>query len=113
MHKEPDRKATGSDKDKQPDRKPSSNASGSQDSKKSKKKSQIKETSTGLPNVQPSVPKLEKATPYEFISAWNALKKSVSLQPYYDLLQQIPSKDLPSGKSRNVVLCSFLLNSII
>ena len=83
---------------KESDRKSSPSQSSSKDSKKSKKKSQIKETSSGLPSVQTSVPKLEKATPYEFISAWNALKKSKSLQPYYDLLQQIPAKDLSSGE---------------
>ena len=94
VQKEPDRKPTGSDADKQPDRNTTSSA---KDNKKSKKKSQIKETSTGLPKVPPSTPKLEKATPYEFISAWNALKKSESLQPYYDLLRQIPAKDLSSG----------------
>lgn len=96
VHKEPDSKLTGSASDKQPDRKPVQSQSSSKDSKKSKKKSQIKETSAGLPNVPPSVLKLEKATPYEFISAWNGLKKSESHQPYYDLLRQIPAKDLSS-----------------
>ena len=94
------KQSTNTPAQKESDRKSSPSQSVSKDSKKSKKKSQIKETSTGLPNVQSSVPKLEKATPYEFISAWNALKKSKSLQPYYDLLQQIPAKDLSSGELR-------------
>lgn len=54
--------------------------------------SSIKPTSFGLPQT---VPKLEKATPYEFISAWNALKQSTDLQPYADLLRQISPADLP------------------
>ncbi|VDI18766.1 sperm-associated antigen 1 [Mytilus galloprovincialis] len=56
------------------------------------KSSTIKPTSFGLPQ---SVPKLEKATPYEFITAWNSLKQSTDLQPYADLLRQIPPKELP------------------
>lgn len=93
----PDRKVVGSTNDKQqPDRKTTQSQSSSKDSKRTKKKSQIKETSTGLPNAPSSVPKLEKATPYEFISAWNGLKKSKSRQPYYDLLRQIPASDLSS-----------------
>lgn len=58
------------------------------------KSSTIKPTSFGLPQ---SVPKLEKATPYEFITAWNSLKQSTDLQPYADLLRQIPPKELPKG----------------
>ena len=54
--------------------------------------SSIKPTSFGLPQT---VPKLEKATPYEFLSAWNALKQSTDVQPYADLLRQIPPADLP------------------
>ncbi|CAC5381567.1 SPAG1 [Mytilus coruscus] len=56
------------------------------------KSSTIKPTSFGLPQ---SIPKLEKATPYEFITTWNSLKQSTDLQPYADLLRQIPPKDLP------------------
>ena len=56
--------------------------------------SSIKPTSFGLPQT---VPKLEKATPYEFLSAWNALKQSTDVQPYADLLRQIPPADLPKG----------------
>ena len=94
--KVPDRKPIGKESQKPADKPPVQSAP--KDSKKSKKKSQIKETSAGLPKVSPSVPKLEKATPYEFITSWNSLKKSASFQPYYDLLRQIPSKDLSSGK---------------
>lgn len=56
--------------------------------------SSIKPTSFGLPQT---VPKLEKVTPYEFISAWNSLKQSTDMQPYADLLRQIPPADLPKG----------------
>ena len=56
--------------------------------------SSIKPTSFGLPQT---VPKLEKATPYEFLSAWNALKQSTDVQPYADLLRQIRPADLPKG----------------
>ena len=94
--KVPDRKPAGKESEKPTDKTPVHSAP--KDSKKSKKKSQIKETSTGLPKVSPSVPKLEKATPYEFITSWNSLKKSASFQLYYDLLRQIPTKDLSSGK---------------
>ena len=94
--KVPDRNQAGKESDKPTDKPPVQSAP--KDSKKSKKKSQIKETSAGLPKVSPSVPKLEKATPYEFITSWNSLKKSASFQPYYDLLRQIPAKDLSSGK---------------
>lgn len=65
--------------------------------KPSQKKSTIKETSQGLPSVPKSAPKLEKATPYEFISAWNALKKSETVKPFYDLLKQIKPGDIKTG----------------
>ncbi|KAL4222400.1 Sperm associated antigen 1 [Mactra antiquata] len=58
------------------------------------KKSTLKETSTGLPRAATNVPKLDKATPYEFISAWNALKKSDTLLPYYNLLKQIKPSEI-------------------
>lgn len=64
-------------------------------STKPAQKSSIKATSTGLPVVPPTAPRLEKATPYEFIQAWNSLKNVSELQPYADLLKQIPPKDLP------------------
>jgi hypothetical protein len=66
--------------------------------KENKKKSSIKETSQGLPNVPKVAPKLDKATPYEFISAWNALKKSETVEPYYDLLKQIKPSDIKTGQ---------------
>lgn len=66
-------------------------------STKPAQKSSIKATSTGLPVVPPTAPRLEKATPYEFIQAWNSLKNVSELQPYADLLKQIPPKDLPQG----------------
>ncbi|XP_062574772.1 sperm-associated antigen 1-like isoform X2 [Saccostrea cucullata] len=62
---------------------------------KASQKSGIKPTSTGLPVVPPAAPKLEKATPYEFIQAWNSLKNVTDTQPYADLLRQISPKDLP------------------
>ena len=61
---------------------------------KTTQKSGIKATSTGLPVPPPTTPKLEKATPYEFLQAWNSLKNVMEIQPYVDLLQQIPPKDL-------------------
>lgn len=66
-------------------------------STKPAQKSSIKATSAGLPVVPPTAPRLEKATPYEFIQAWNSLKNVSELQPYADLLKQIPPKDLPQG----------------
>jgi len=45
-----------------------------------------------------SAPKLDKATPYEFISAWNALKKADSVKPYYDLLKQVKPEDIKTGE---------------
>lgn len=57
--------------------------------------------------VPPTAPRLEKATPYEFIQAWNSLKNVSELQPYADLLRQIPPKDLPQGNTSNIV-CVFL-----
>ena len=65
---------------------------------KTTQKSGIKATSTGLPVPPPTTPKLEKATPYEFLQAWNSLKNVTEIQPYADLLKQIPPKDLPLGK---------------
>lgn len=61
---------------------------------KSPQKSPSKDTGHGVP----SAPKLDKATPYEFISAWNALKKSESVKPYYDLLKQVKPEDIKTGK---------------
>jgi hypothetical protein len=80
--------------------KPVNSQSGSskKDTKSSQKKSTIKETSQGLPSVPQTAPKLDKATPYEFISAWNALKKAENVKPYYDLLKQIKPSDIKTGK---------------
>lgn len=56
-------------------------------------------------------PKLDKATPYEFISAWNALKKSETVQPYYDLLKQIKPSDIKNVISNK--LDGAMLNNIL
>lgn len=85
----------------------SQGAEKSPSSTKPVQKSSIKATSTGLPVVPPTAPRLEKATPYEFIQAWNSLKNVSELQPYADLLRQIPPKDLPQGNISNIV-CVFL-----
>ncbi|XP_061185926.1 sperm-associated antigen 1-like [Saccostrea echinata] len=77
---------------------------------KASQKSSIKPTSTGLPVVPPAAPKLEKATPYEFIQAWNSLKNVTDTQPYADLLRQIPPKDLPQVISNK--LDGSMLNKI-
>ncbi|XP_053374130.1 sperm-associated antigen 1-like [Mercenaria mercenaria] len=78
------------------DSKPVNSQTGSskKGSKPSQKKSAIKETSQGLPSVPQTAPKLDKATPYEFISAWNALKNSETVKLYYDLLKQIKPGDI-------------------
>jgi len=47
--------------------------------------------------VPPSAPKLGKATPYEFIQAWNSLKLAEDVEPYADLLRQISPEELPKG----------------
>ncbi|WAQ94674.1 SPAG1-like protein [Mya arenaria] len=62
--------------------------------KQQKKSTTVTDTITGLPSVPKSGPKLDKATPFEFISAWNALKKSETVEPYYDLLKQIKPSDI-------------------
>ncbi|XP_060067048.1 sperm-associated antigen 1-like [Ylistrum balloti] len=81
----------GSDQQKAPEK-----AKSSQKSEKRPNQSKtIKSTSTGLPVVPPSAPKLDKATPYEFIQAWNSLKKAEDHQPYADLLKQISPAELP------------------
>ncbi|KAK3587971.1 hypothetical protein CHS0354_014488 [Potamilus streckersoni] len=67
-----------------------------------KTKSTVKQTSVGLPKVVPSVLKLEKTTPYEFISAWNNLKSAESLQPYYELLKQVPPEEIPNVVSNKL-----------
>ena len=61
---------------------------------KTTQKSGIKATSTGLPVPPPTTPKLEKATPYEFLQVSNSLKNVTEIQPYAGLLKQIPPKDL-------------------
>ncbi|KAL3832002.1 hypothetical protein ACJMK2_023686, partial [Sinanodonta woodiana] len=71
-------------------------------SQEQKTKSAVKQASVGLPKVAPSVPKLEKTTPYEFISAWNSLKSADSLQPYYDLLKQVPPEEIPNVVSNKL-----------
>ncbi|XP_071108746.1 sperm-associated antigen 1-like isoform X2 [Haliotis cracherodii] len=67
-------------------------------SRKSKSKSNRKATETpGASSVTvspPSVPRLEKATPYEFLQAWNSLKTATSVEPFAELMQQIQPKDL-------------------
>lgn len=78
----------GGDKHKAPEKSKTSQ-------KKPSQSKNIKSTSTGLPVVPPTAPKLDKATPYEFIQAWNSLKKVQDLQPYADLLKQITPADLP------------------
>lgn len=85
------------------DSKPVQSQTGSSKKEKGgKKKSTIKETSQGLPSVPKSAPKLDKATPYEFISAWNALKKSETVKPYYELLKQIKPCDIKTVISNKI-----------
>lgn len=70
----------------------------SESTAKSQQKSPSKDHGHGMPPAPKAAPKLDKATPYEFISAWNALKKSESVKPYYDLLKQVKPEDIKTGK---------------
>ncbi|CAG5119653.1 unnamed protein product, partial [Candidula unifasciata] len=63
----------------------------------SKKQSQTHEAPIqGQPLAPPTAPRLMKTTPYEFCQAWNSLKSCQGVQPYADILRQIPPADLPS-----------------
>ncbi|XP_067649303.1 sperm-associated antigen 1-like isoform X2 [Haliotis asinina] len=75
---------------------PSSTSPQSKSNKSRKSKSKFKATETsGTASMSPiSVPKLEKATPYEFLQAWNSLKTASTVEPFVELLQQIEPKDL-------------------
>lgn len=42
-----------------------------------------------------AAPHIDKATPYEFLKAWNSLKTVRNTKPYADLLAQVPPEDLP------------------
>ena len=46
-----------------------------------------------------------KATPYEFMSAWIALKNSQDVEPYLDIVKQVKPHDLPKGSS-SLRVCS-------
>ncbi|XP_041365550.1 sperm-associated antigen 1-like [Gigantopelta aegis] len=75
---------------------------GTQPNRKSKKKAKsAKTTGTNSPTPAPSVPNLEKASPYEFIQAWNALKTSQGIQPYADLLRNVAPDELPRVISKH------------
>ncbi|BFZ01434.1 hypothetical protein BsWGS_04473 [Bradybaena similaris] len=50
----------------------------------------------GQPVAPSTAPRLMKTTPYEFCQAWNSLKSCPGIQPYADILRQIPPADLPS-----------------
>ncbi|OWF49446.1 sperm-associated antigen 1-like [Mizuhopecten yessoensis] len=84
-----------SDKDSGKHKAPGISKTSQKSEKRPNQSKNIKPTSTGLPVVPPSVPKLDKATPYEFIQAWNSLKKVDDLQPYADLLKQISPAEIP------------------
>ncbi|XP_029641832.1 sperm-associated antigen 1 isoform X1 [Octopus sinensis] len=58
-----------------------------------------------------SAPHIDKATPYEFLKAWNSLKTLNNTKPYADLLAQITPKDLPMVISNK--LDASMLNLII
>ena len=45
-----------------------------------------------------AAPHIDKATPYEFLKAWNSLKTVRNTKPYADLLAQVPPEDLPKSK---------------
>lgn len=86
---------------------PTTNKTEKQTKKSSQNKSSNKRNSTGaaktvktmgngLPVAPPTVPKLDKATPYEFIQAWNSLKLAKDVQPYADLLKQILPEEIPT-----------------
>lgn len=92
--------------------KPSSPSKAKDDRQKTQPKSQTQSGSKAASSQKPAkgsatsvsmatpktAPKLDKATPYEFISAWNALKKSESVKPYYDLLKQVKPGDIKTGR---------------
>eukprot|EP00106_Octopus_bimaculoides_P007571 XP_014775013.1 PREDICTED: sperm-associated antigen 1-like [Octopus bimaculoides] len=58
-----------------------------------------------------SAPHIDKATPYEFLKAWNSLKTLNNTKPYADLLAQVSPKDLPMVISNK--LDASMLNLII
>ena len=57
--------------------------------------------------VLTQAPKLSKATPYEFMQAWNSLKATDDEKLYADLLEQIEPEQLPKCK-----LISFIYSLI-
>ena len=60
--------------------------------------------SEGLQKSAPQTPKLAKATPYEFMQAWNSLRTVKDLKPYAGLLEQIQPEDLPKGENIKIYL---------
>ncbi|KAL5007611.1 hypothetical protein ScPMuIL_016417 [Solemya velum] len=80
-------------------------------SKLNSAKKTVKATSTGLPVAPPSVPQLDKATPFEFIQAWNSLKSVKDVKPYAEILKQVPPENLPKVVSNK--LDGTMLNVIV
>ncbi|XP_050388622.2 sperm-associated antigen 1 [Patella vulgata] len=76
---------------------PTDSAAQSKSTKKKKQKQGSKESSPVMGQMQTSSidPKKIKATPYEFMTAWNSLKSSKQSEPYTDLLRQVPPQELP------------------
>ncbi|KAK6165356.1 hypothetical protein SNE40_022298 [Patella caerulea] len=76
---------------------PTDGAAQSKSTKKKKQKQGSKESSPVMGQMQTSSidPKKIKATPYEFMTAWNSLKSSKQSEPYTDLLRQVPPQELP------------------
>ncbi|XP_014668124.1 PREDICTED: sperm-associated antigen 1-like [Priapulus caudatus] len=56
-------------------------------------------------------PSIKKATPYEFLSAWNGLKKTEGTEPYAWLLSQVKPRELPKVISNK--LDGEMLNMIV
>ena len=97
-------KTTTAETTKKTEQKPTTDSSKSKsapqvDQRLPKKSTKIVETGSGYPTTSKPVTKLTKATPYEFISAWNALKKAETVEPYYDLLKQIKPSEIKTGTS--------------
>lgn len=66
----------------------------------------------GQPVAPSTAPRLMKTTPYEFCQAWNSLKSCPGIQPYADILRQIPPADLPSGEIINMLVLAHSDQSI-
>lgn len=61
----------------------------------SNNKKGCKSASRTAPPPPVAAPHIDKATPYEFLKAWNSLKTVRNTKPYADLLAQVPPEDLP------------------